>query len=1351
MLQSLSPKLDKPILLLTYKNHALDEFLKQILGFCKIEEIVRIGGRSKESQLESCNLKKIQSGINYDNATRAEIQSTKAEIAAIESKIREVSKKVEASSYLTQSSLVDELEEEQLQTLIIEAGWGSKSMTYRLDKKIADKKRMKKLLDSVSHIYESVKKFLQIAMQNRLEKSEHIGLHCINIFRKAFQNWFPDRKELQKMKEFQSAFILQIQSDSTTDEDTSKESDHKSKKSENADDDDSGDEEHVKHLLETRNAGAKQGVKSDDLLLFDLTEAKTKNEILVKMSEYPPNMVVSSQIRNVNNLWSLNEIQRLQFLYCILNEKTTRVSQELNDLIKQMQTLINRREELEMTEKVKLLSDKKIIGVTITGASINHDLIHRIGPSVVIVEEAAEILEPSLLAALTSSIEHLILIGDHKQLRPQVDTYELCKNFNFDVSMMERLINSGFPFRSLAKQNRMRPEFSALLHDIYPNLEDNMPLVSQNMPLNCIEKSMFFWCHDDPEKKDRTYSNVKEAERIIALVMFLLRNGVRPSDITVLAAYQGQTKLLRKMMKQENRSTPQFFKEYDESGEEIEDSVDVQTIDMYQGDENKYVIISLVRSNKENRIGFLNKMSRRCVAQSRAKCGMYFVGNLNTLRGAKSSCWLKLITGMMEQGCVGHEFPLQCTRHETSKYKAKDSYSMKEVNAKPTLLCNRLCGNAYSNCDKHHCNKLCFPSHSHASCPVRIDDRFPDCGHEIKRRCHEKISDLRCPVQSVINLPCGHTGKKKCFQNVSDVRCAVRVTATFPQCGHKTKKPCYVDMWTIKCQYHCREINSCGIHRCKYICGNDHRHDNCQELIDYLFPQCKHPSPRKKKCSDEIFWKCRYKVTFMGTCGHPIKKECNQHEGEVTCSVMPCTRLRKCGHPCANSCGEDCEKGECKQCLQVFHKKMEKFREAAMRRVKELEKKIKKKEIPKFFRDEIRDTGSTAAEYQKVKDQVLNFIQPCHHWFPSITKIEKVTNLELEKKFEVAKSKAFGDHIDIKFHGTSNNNLNNIIKDGFKMPDQKPPTSKRGMFGQGIYFATDSSKSAQKIYTQGSQKLLLCQVILGRSKQVRKADYTLNKQKLRSKQYDSVYAPRGSAVKNDEFVIFDPDQALPQYIIHFSDAVVPPSPLTLKVRERFKVKKLTPLRTVDIKDPFQMYYNWADSHFRRMAASSKPPLSKQQANIKSIDIVINKDLEGKFEATKKTFQNQGISDKEILAYHGTDKKNIDSILRHNLQLSYAKRQAYGKGNYFSEFPSISLGYGDGLLLCRILPGKEFVDASSSNIPEGFNSKKVLLSTQNAHFSGATTTTASSSSTDVSGEMIIIENPDQILPFFVIHR
>ena len=44
---------------------------------------------------------------------------------------------------------------------------------------------------------------------------------------------------------------------------------------------------------------------------------------------------------------------------------------------------------------------------------------------VVIVEEAGEVFEAHILASLAPATEHLILIGDHEQLRPKPQLYAL--------------------------------------------------------------------------------------------------------------------------------------------------------------------------------------------------------------------------------------------------------------------------------------------------------------------------------------------------------------------------------------------------------------------------------------------------------------------------------------------------------------------------------------------------------------------------------------------------------------------------------------------------------------------------------------------------------------------------------------------------------------------------------------------------------------------------------------------------------------------------------------------------------------------------------------------------------------
>ncbi|EDO34755.1 predicted protein, partial [Nematostella vectensis] len=360
-----------------------------------------------------------------------------------------------------------------------------------------------------------------------------------------------------------------------------------------------------------------------------------------------------------NERYTLARFNEIQDIRIAIGDKTEEIK-SIAGTIRNSSFLTRESLLQEMSEAqvFEVLQSKKIVGVTITGASINHDLLQLLGPSVVIVEEAAEILEPSLLAALTPQLQHLILIGDHQQLRPNVDTYKLTTDFNFNVSLMERLIKSNFPYKTLAKQNRMRPEFSALLHDIYPKLEDNLPRVSQNKPLGCLDKSMFFWTHNHTEKKERTITNEKEAEMVASLVLYLLSSGCKPNEVTVLAAYLGQVKTLRGKMKKHRIDYPELHPN--------DEQVTVQTIDMYQGDENKYVVVSLVRCNDKGSVGFLSNINRRCVAQSRAQCGMYFVGSADTLRGKEQGrrCWEKLLTGMEEQRCVGSKITLQVCKFD---------------------------------------------------------------------------------------------------------------------------------------------------------------------------------------------------------------------------------------------------------------------------------------------------------------------------------------------------------------------------------------------------------------------------------------------------------------------------------------------------------------------------------------------------------------------------------------------------------------------------------------------------------------------------------------------------------------
>jgi len=145
------------------------------------------------------------------------------------------------------------------------------------------------------------------------------------------------------------------------------------------------------------------------------------------------------------------------------------------------------------------------------------------------------------------------------------------------------------------------------------------------------------------------------------------------------------------------------------------------------------------------------------------------------------------------------------------------------------------------------------------------------------------------------------------------------------------------------------------------------------------------------------------------------------------------------------------------------------------------------------------------------------------------------------------------------FHGTSVSNAANIIKNGFQLPRQH---KHGGMFGKGIYFAECPLKSVH--YTKppgcysricswfnntpnsGHRQMLLCDVYLGRSKSVwftarpklnpavdLKADWLTSM--LGYDDFQSVVAGESmfSPVKVTEYIIYNPCQAIPKYLIEF--------------------------------------------------------------------------------------------------------------------------------------------------------------------------------------------------------------------------
>lgn len=88
----------------------------------------------------------------------------------------------------------------------------------------------------------------------------------------------------------------------------------------------------------------------------------------------------------------------------------------------------------------------------------------------------------------------------------------------------------------------------------------------------------------------------------------------------------------------------------------------ISVVDNFQGEENRIILLSLVRSNDKNDIGYLAMENRISVALSRAREGLFIIGNMQLL-SACSKTWNLINNELMSQQSIGDYLPLLCTRH----------------------------------------------------------------------------------------------------------------------------------------------------------------------------------------------------------------------------------------------------------------------------------------------------------------------------------------------------------------------------------------------------------------------------------------------------------------------------------------------------------------------------------------------------------------------------------------------------------------------------------------------------------------------------------------------------------------
>ncbi|MGC1376371.1 MAG: AAA domain-containing protein [Anaerolineales bacterium] len=272
----------------------------------------------------------------------------------------------------------------------------------------------------------------------------------------------------------------------------------------------------------------------------------------------------------------------------------------------------------------RLLDGARILCATVTG--LDRHLIGERRFDWCIMDEANQCTEAAAWGPLQYA-DRLVLAGDHKQLPPTIISAQAAAQ-GFSISLPERLLEqlgAGIS-RRLTVQYRMNRaimqfpsdelyEGSLTAHaSVASHLLQDLPGVAANeltgTPVTFIDTAGASY-DEETEPDGDSRLNPLEAALVVRKLEALLAAGVPPAGIAVIAPYAAQVRILRQRI--------------------AHSEVEVDSVDGFQGREKEAVIVSLVRSNRENEIGFLEDIRRMNVALTRARRKLVVIGDSATI------------------------------------------------------------------------------------------------------------------------------------------------------------------------------------------------------------------------------------------------------------------------------------------------------------------------------------------------------------------------------------------------------------------------------------------------------------------------------------------------------------------------------------------------------------------------------------------------------------------------------------------------------------------------------------------------------------------------------------------------
>ena len=426
----------------------------------------------------------------------------------------------------------------------------------------------------------------------------------------------------------------------------------------------------------------------------------------------------------------------------------------------------------------------------------------------------------------------------------------------------------------------------------------------------------------------KSFSNTYEVEMVVGLVEYLINsNEYDYQDITILTPYNGQLAAFahrlsgkcslwlsekdRESLILEGLLEPEEASFGTKADISLTSMLRLATIDNFQGEESKIVILSTVRSNIENRVGFLKTPNRINVGCSRAKNGFYIVGNATMMSAIPM--WRQISKDLFTKRKLGPAFRACCSRHPGKIYQVRSPeqwYSIPE--------CDVPCGSKLP-CG-HYCTLKCHAPalHNRIGCRQACQKHHEACGHQCTKTCGEPCGACEIELSSVM-LSCGHVKVQACggAQAEKEITCNVVLEPIQLACGHVQRLVCSTKDQPLKCTDVCNHLLKCG-HRCRANC---HR---C--TISKSHPPCSSVCEQELKCGHRCAAICHF-GDDCPPCQLPCTRSCGHGSCSRPCSricdpcVRPCDRPTECPHKpsCTIMCCLPCEQLPCSEpCTKIY-------------------------------------------------------------------------------------------------------------------------------------------------------------------------------------------------------------------------------------------------------------------------------------------------------------------------------------------------------------------------------------------------------------------------------------------------